>query len=168
MIRVLVADTSVLIDLERSGLLEAAFKLPYEFVVPDLLYKRELRDYNGTHLRGLGLRVEELDGDDLRLALTYRQQVPRLSLPDAFALTLAKTGDYILLSGDEPLRELAGAENVECHGVLWVFHEMHARVVCGAKDLHTGLTAIGDHSRCRLPRREVRQLLATFAAAFED
>ena len=39
---VLVSDTSVLIDLERSRLLEEMFLLPFEFAVPDLLYSREL------------------------------------------------------------------------------------------------------------------------------
>ena len=39
---VLVSDTSVLIDLERGGFLEAIFSLPYEFAVPDVLYHREL------------------------------------------------------------------------------------------------------------------------------
>ena len=39
---VTVADTSVLIDLERGGLLEDCFSLPYQFTVPDLLYRNEL------------------------------------------------------------------------------------------------------------------------------
>jgi hypothetical protein len=40
--RVLVSDTSVLIDLERGSRLEVIFSLPYEFTVPDVLYRREL------------------------------------------------------------------------------------------------------------------------------
>ncbi len=40
---VLVSDTSVLIDLHRGDLLEAALGLPHEFAVPDLLFDRELR-----------------------------------------------------------------------------------------------------------------------------
>lgn len=35
--RVLVSDTSVLVDLERGSLLEASFRLPFQFAVPDLL-----------------------------------------------------------------------------------------------------------------------------------
>ena len=38
----LVADTSVLVDLERGSLLAACFRLPFEFVVPDVLYEREI------------------------------------------------------------------------------------------------------------------------------
>ena len=39
---ILVSDTSILIDLERGGLLEAAFSCGLTMVVPDLLYEREL------------------------------------------------------------------------------------------------------------------------------
>lgn len=39
---ILVSDTSVLIDLERGHFLDACFRLPFEFAVPDLLYRREL------------------------------------------------------------------------------------------------------------------------------
>jgi hypothetical protein len=116
--RVLVSDTSVLIDLERGNLLEAAFRLSWEFAVPDLLYKRELRDYNGPALLRLGLRVEALDPDGIRQALAYQTRVPALSLPDTFAITLAKVHGWILLAGDGELRRLAVAEQVEHHGVL--------------------------------------------------
>lgn len=55
---ILVSDTSVLIDLERAGLLEAMFVLPFEFVVPDLLYERELAGEMGERLLGLGLGLK--------------------------------------------------------------------------------------------------------------
>ena len=42
--KVLVLDTSVLIDLDRGSLVEATFRLPFEITVPDLLYERELKD----------------------------------------------------------------------------------------------------------------------------
>lgn len=41
--RVVVSDSSVLIDLERGSLFDAAFSLRLEFCVPDLLYRRELQ-----------------------------------------------------------------------------------------------------------------------------
>ena len=61
--KVLVSDTSVLVDLERGSLVEPVFRLPFEFTVPDLLYERELREHGGPDFVRLGLRVEELDGD---------------------------------------------------------------------------------------------------------
>ena len=80
---VLVSDTSVLVDLERGSLLEASFRLPFRFVVPDLLYERELKNYSGEELIRLGLVIEELDGDGVSLALAYRQQAPALLYVDS-------------------------------------------------------------------------------------
>jgi len=110
--------------------------------------------------------VEELEGDGVALAFAFRAQAPPLSLPDAFALSLAKTNGFTLLSGDKVMRDLAGTQAVACHGVLWVLEQMHTEAVRTPMDLHAGLTAIGDHPRCRLPRRDVGRLLAVFAAAF--
>ena len=67
--QVLVSDTSVLVDLERGSLLEASFRLPFRFSVPDLLYERELKNWVGEELIRLGLSVEELDGDGVQRAL---------------------------------------------------------------------------------------------------
>ena len=39
---VMVADTSVLIDIERGSLFEQSFALPFRLKVPDLLDRNEL------------------------------------------------------------------------------------------------------------------------------
>ncbi len=160
---ILVSDTSVLVDLERGSLLEASFRLAHRFVVPDLLYERELKRYGGEKLIRLGLCIEELDGDGVNRALAYRRREPALSLPDCFALTLAKTRSWVLLSGDSALRRLAAEEAVECHGVLWLFDKMGNSSVVSIRQLHDGLTAIARHPRCRLPKREIHQRLADYA-----
>ena len=103
--KALVADTSVLIDLERGALLEAGFLLPFQLVVPDLLYERELKEHGGDDLRRRGLMVEELDASGVLRALGYRRKQPALSLPDSFALALAADRGWTLLTGDRALRE---------------------------------------------------------------
>lgn len=162
--RVLVSDTSVLVDLERGSLLAASFQLPFQFAVPDLLYQRELEGYGGDELIRLGLAVEELDGDGIARALHYQKQAPALSLPDSFALVLAQTRKWVLLSGDGTLRRVAENERVECHGVLWLLDQLHQSGAIPARALHDGLTAISQHPRCRLPGTEVRRRLQRYAA----
>lgn len=73
---ILVSDTSVLIDLDRGGLLEAVFELPDELAVPDVLYDREMQGEWGEQLRQLGLRVEEVSQTGVANALRYRQHAP--------------------------------------------------------------------------------------------
>ena len=162
-LQVLVSDTSVLIDLDRGSLLSASFHLPYKFAVPDLLYRQELKNWSGERLIELGLSVEALDGNGVNRALVYRQQVPALSLPDCFALALAQTRSWVLLSGDSGLRQLAANEGVACHGVLWLLDEMRAAAVVSIRELHDSLTTIAAHPRCRLPRPEIRHRLASYA-----
>ena len=99
------SDTSVLIDLDRGSLVESTFRLPFEFTVPDLLYERELREHGGPDFVRLGIRVEELDGDGVALALGYLRKRRARSLPDSFALALAKRNAWTLLSRDRELRE---------------------------------------------------------------
>lgn len=153
--QVLVSDTSILIDLERCALLREAFSLHVEFVVPDLLYERELRDYGGPDLIALGLRVESLAENEVQRAQEYRRVNPRLALPDTFALALARDRNWILLTGDGPLRALAGTEQVECHGVLWLIDRMHSESAADVVTLHAGLERLASHPRCRLPRAEI-------------
>ncbi len=162
--KVLVSDTSVLIDLERGSFLEIAFRLPFEFAVPDLLYERELKDYDGDALMGLGLLVEGLDGSGVALALNYQQRRRSLSLPDSFALALAKANSWTLLTGDAGLRKLAADERVDCHGVLWLLDRMFEGCTADGNKLHTGLQAIGAHPRYRLPKSEINKRLQAYSS----
>ena len=161
--KILVSDTSVLIDLDRGTLVEATFRLPFEFTVPDLLYEHELKEHGGPDFVRLGLRVEELDGDGVSLALGYRRERRSLSLPDSFALALAKTSAWMLLAGDRELRELAEEEEVQCHGVLWLLDQMFEHRIIDQDDLCAGLGKIAAHPRCRLPRSEIRKRLHTYS-----
>ena len=148
----------MLIDLARGSLIQAVFGLPFELVVPDLLYERELRRYGGDDLLARGLRVVELEGSSVDQALSYRRRRPALSLVDAFALALAVENDWTLLTGDRDLRSLANSEGAACHGLLWVLDRM-ATDVLDRGTLYSALKAISDHPRCRLPRPEVGQRL---------
>jgi hypothetical protein len=69
-------------------------------------------------LRSLGSR------NAVSNALRYRAQRRVLSVPDSFALALAKERAWSLLTGDNQLRDLAAGEDVECHGVLWLLDRM--------------------------------------------
>ena len=167
---VMVADTSVLVDLERGGLLEQCFSLPYKFTVPDLLYRNELArrrdgpDF-GESLLALGLRIEELDGNETSRAIRYRRKRPNLSLPDAFALALAAARKWTLLTGDGALRAFAATLSVVCHGVLWILDRLLEAGIARPAELVAGLTSIRDHPRCRLPREEIVSRLALYSSA---
>ena len=122
MYEVFVIDTSVLMDLERGLLITEIFLLPFIFVVPDLLYNKEILPNFGNRLLELGLEVRSLSGKTLLATHQYHTTHRRMvSLVDCAALALARSEGLVLLTGDKKLRNLAEQENVTCHGVLWVF-----------------------------------------------
>jgi hypothetical protein len=163
MAHLLVSDTSVLIDLERGNLLQATFQLPTPLAVPDLLYERELAPTNGELLLSLGLRKLPLDPAGTALAQTYRGRVRALSLPDAFALALAKQGGHTLVCGDRRLRDLSDTEGVTCHGVLWVLDQILDAGIRPKSELADALRTIAAHPRCRLPRGLVAEHLTRYS-----
>lgn len=157
--QILVSDTSVLVDLERGGLTEATCRLPHQFVVPDLLYRRELQAYEGPRWTASGLQIAELSEAEVQLAQAVRLEMSQLSLPDSFAFALASQRRWTLLAGDGVLRSYASAHQVRVHGVLWVLDELSASHILGNSDLFAALQAISIHPRCRLPRAEIDQRL---------
>ncbi len=156
---ILVSDTSVLIDLERGGLLETAFSCGLTMVVPDLLYARELEPDNGPYLRALGLGVVALSPDEVEFAQKLRQSQPGLSLPDCFALSCARRQGHALVSGDKLLRAEAQGHLCIVYGLLWILDQMEASGKISTPMLHEGLSRIWNHPRCRLPKLEVTNRL---------
>lgn len=159
---VLVSDTSVLIDLERARLLEKIFQLPFEFVVPDLLYERELTGALGEGLVALGLKVESLTAAELTTATLLRRRIGQLSVPDTFAYAIAQSRRWTLLTGDGALRRLAEAEALDMHGVLWLLDQLADGRHAPTHQLYAGLKLLSEHPRCRLPSAEIRRRLERF------
>jgi len=65
--RVIVNDSSALIDLQKGGLLELFLALPYEFLVLDILLNDELLSFTNKELRLMRHRmtVTSLDGGEI-------------------------------------------------------------------------------------------------------
>jgi hypothetical protein len=162
---ILVSDTSVIIDLERGHLLDACFRLPQEFAVPQLLYDRELAEFGGPELVKLGLRVEELTPTELTAVQTIRRAHPKLSVPDSYAYALASGRQWTLLTGDAELRAVAQAKAIPFFGALWVCDQLFDEKTIAAETLADGLATLAAHPRCRLPRAEIQSRLARYKKA---
>lgn len=155
---ILVSDTSVIIDLERAGLRDFICNCGHRFVIPDLTYKEELADWEGTAWCQAGLEVIELSPEETATAQAYFARPEGLSLADSFSLAVSRHRQWILLAGDGALRKLARNDGVECHGVLWIAQLM---VDAGADAalIADGFTRLLANQRCRLPRAEVEAFI---------
>ena len=157
--RIVVSDSSCLIDLRKVSLLEIFLRLPYEFLIPNTLFEEELLKFTATQKNALvrgGLKVVDLPGDRVLRVQQVVQTVPAISVHDGFAFALAESNPgSILLSGDGALRKLATVHQMEVHGVLWVIDEIHRCKLATMTTLRSALHLFSADATVRLPRREL-------------
>ncbi len=116
-----VLDSSVAIDLHRGGLLDALFKLPAQYMVPDVMFADELEGWFGEALISHGLIIRTLDHSEVADAREFLRRCSSLSLSDAYALALAVRGKHTILAGARDIRELGTEAGIEVRGVLACF-----------------------------------------------
>ena len=164
--RIVVSDSSCLIDLHKASLLEPLLKLPYEFLIPNTLFDDELLSFTAVQKRAMirsGLKVVDIPGEGVLRAQVIVQSAPHLSVHDGFALVLAESHPgSILLSGDDALRTLATKHKIEVHGVLWAIDEIHRCRLASSSTLRSVLKAFSTDPTIRLPRRELLASIKRF------
>src|SRR3990172_11624336 len=141
--RIVVSDSSCLIDLRKVSLLDAFLRLPYELLIPNTLFDEELLKFSAAQktalLRG-GLKIVDLPGERVLRAREIARDLPHLSVHDGFACALAGSRPgCILLTGDRQLRRFARKQSIEVHGLLWVMDELHAHAISTAATLFAAL-----------------------------
>ena len=156
--KVLVSDSSILIEFSKRELLDKMFQLEFEFAVPDLLFHEELIDlgaYSRRDLLGLGLRVEPLDAEGVEVAITYQSERPALSLVDSFALALAFHQGWNLLTEDRTMRAVADSKGIAHMDTLWVIDKMLEGGILSASHVVAVLEAMRDDPRCPVPKPDL-------------
>jgi hypothetical protein len=158
---VLVTDTNIWIDLENGGILAEVFHLPYQllttdFAIPELIHPR------WQTLRALGLVACELDHEGVLELFKLHQDFKNLSTTDLAAFLLAKNLVATLITGDWRLNELAKANSVAVHGVLWLLDEMVQYQAIATGQAANALGRMLDNG-ARLPVDECRKRLARWS-----
>ena len=159
------SDTSVWIDFSVIGYVHAPFLLKDQFtfmmsgdsIDAEILDPPELRD----DLLRYGLQRTEIDEEEYRLALSYKEVYHQLSSYDAIALAIAKKREIVLLTADGLLRKAAFKEKVEVHGTLWVVDELWKMSRVGREDYKGILSELKMQcgKKVRLPLEEVNKRL---------
>jgi rRNA-processing protein FCF1 len=161
--RIIVSDTSCLIDLRKASLLEALIQLPYKIGIPDVLFE-ELVNFKQTEIALIEEHFKKmsLPGEGVLRVQTIASQHSALSLNDCFAFVAERITDSILLTGDRRLRNLATAHQIEVHGVLWALDEMLQARAAKPSQLYKALQLFQNDPTVLLPSHEVNARLKRY------
>ena len=155
MLEVLVADTSVLVDLDHGKLLAACLAHTWRMTVPDILHAYEIKTHAPLHAATQAIHVASLTANETGQIMVVRSANRALSVSDAAALVLAQSRGFTLLTGDRPLRRAAEAAGVPVHGTLWLLDRLYSDGALGPMQLHAALSAVSARPTCRLPQDEI-------------
>jgi predicted nucleic acid-binding protein len=157
--RIVINDTSCLIDLHKVGLIGLMLRLPYEFQVAMPVRAKEILTISAAEwavFSGAGLLVVELDGTAVAEAFRMRELHVALSAEDCFSLVLARnTRGALLLTSDGKLRTISQTYQVEVHGILWVLDELLRHGICDRPTARACLEAWRDDPLVWLPLAEI-------------
>jgi predicted nucleic acid-binding protein len=165
--RIIVSDTSCLIDLRKGDLLAATLALAgFRMQVALPLARDELSSFapaDWERFTDQGLEIVDLEARLVARALELMRAHRRLSSYDAFSLALAEDEENsILLTSDRALRAAAAAQAVEAHGVLWVMDRIEESGLLPPEELFRALNHLHADPLVFLPEDEVQARLARF------
>lgn len=159
--KIIVNDTNIFIDLHSIGLLEDMCNLPYEIHTVDFVaveIMEEMQRIAFEQLVSTGkIRVNSFSADEvMEIVAEHSDVAGNLSIPDCSVCYYARKHQVPMLTGDRRLRKYAEAQDIEVHGILFLFDEMVKFKVVTPDIAATKLEELM-HLNARLPKSEISQ-----------
>lgn len=155
---IVVSDTNIFIDLWKVDLLEVFFELPLEIHTTDFVIneftKGDLKTKVFNFYRNNKLIIKELDEDEIEKLFLFSSHQKGLSIADCSVLLYAKENEYVLLTGDHKLRNVATEDGVVVHGMIYVFDVLVSNKILESKEAAQFLKKLSELNS-RLPMKEV-------------
>lgn len=126
---IVVSDTNIFIDLVKLNLLGDFFALPWDIHTTDFVIN-ELTDYEQriavtAFIKRKKLTVGKLNADEIGdIVRRSNETGGKISITDFSVCLYSKKNNFILLTGDGNLRKVASNDNIDVHGILYLFDEL--------------------------------------------
>jgi predicted nucleic acid-binding protein len=160
--RIAISDANILIDISSVGLLETMTRLPFEFVVPDFVVNEitrpEQKEAIDSLVRSGVLKVIAANTEELESIGSLARAVRTLSIPDCSVLILAGIHGAMILSNDSRMRQHAKSTGLECHGTIWIVHQLVVRRELGTDTARNCLLRLMS-TNVRFPKSESSDLI---------
>ena len=114
-------DASIIIDLEKSGLIDCFFKLPYVFRCPRPLIEKETATFSRIIKKNNPQNLVLDDFDNKEMRLIYKIEMRGRSIYDKMVYFIAEQRNIVILTGDNDIRKKAKINSIEVHGIIFVY-----------------------------------------------
>ena len=153
--KLLIADTCILIDLYNGDILPMVSKLPYEIGFSDALFT-ELKHPTYDDVIKANLIEYSLPAESVIDVYSLNEKYPNPSIPDLFSLIVARDNKAILLTGDKKLRKAAKIEGIDFRGIFWILDELIEHSIINKEAASRNLQEILDKGAF-LPKTECQK-----------
>ncbi len=154
---ILLADTSILIDLEYVGAIGVLPRLApcevLDVVLVECENKKQPRIIQ--NIEDAGITVIQTSRDLAVKANSLRRG--GVSTNDMMTVCYAREHGRVVMAGDRPMRERCAEEGIEFRGSIWIVEEAHRLRLVEAAELIRWLTVWPTVGR-RLPTDELEKL----------
>lgn len=124
--RIAVTDACIFIDLIELNLLDEFCCLPFViYTTIDVFYELNVEQQTKiSYLKSQSkILLETLSSEEMNLILV-RDFPAALSLTDRTVILLSEKFNAVLISSDKAVRNCAGKNAIECHGILWIIDQL--------------------------------------------
>ena len=122
-----VQDANIIIDLIKIDLWHLALQLDLEIYTTDFVVQELDEDQVviiQPYIDEGQFRVRSFNAEEVGDILGLSERIPALSAADCSVLHSAKCDGAMVLTGDKRLRNEVKSNQVEVHGILWIFDEL--------------------------------------------
>lgn len=170
--KIVVSDTNIFIDLISVNLLDGFFGLPWEIHTTDMVIDELIRSEQHEAIKCFRqngyLKVKSFNGEELLQIVKMKTERPtsNASIQDCSVWKLAKDLDCALLTGDNKLRKVVQKDNIEVHGILYLFDKMlEYKIMDNETAINKLQTLFSINSR--LPKEEIDKRIALWKEALK-
>lgn len=126
--RLAVVDANIFIDLIRLKLLDHFFEIGFEIQTTDLVFNQlneSQQDQLQQKVEAGKIMIHALTASETSELMAMRFP-SKLEIADCTVFYFAQKLNGLLVSGDNCLRKHCQSKNVEVHGLVWVFEQLHS------------------------------------------
>lgn len=171
--KIVVSDTNIFIDLISVDLLDGFFSLPWEIHTTDMVIDELIRSDQHEAIKCFRkngkLKVKSFDGEELLLIVKMKteRQTSNASIQDCSVWKLAKDLECALLTGDNKLRKVVQNDNIEVHGILYLFDKLLEHEIMDNETAIDKLQSLFSINS-RLPKEEIVKRITLWKEALKE